>query len=142
MMTFREQLLHVADLYCHAVGRSRSRVSTIVLGRGSKLDDLASGGDVTTRIYEQALLWFSDNWPDEAVWPVGVSRPLARAQAPGEGAASALPAAGGGTAGGGGNVDLDHDGETAANRRAPHVNSPIKPSHELTDGAAAGKDAA
>ncbi|WP_407936786.1 helix-turn-helix domain-containing protein [Jiella pelagia] len=37
--------------------------------------------------------------------------------------------------------DLSHDGDNAADRRAPHVNSPSEQSHTLTVAPAAGEDA-
>lgn len=75
MLTFREQLIVVADRYALAAQVGRKRVSTIVLNRGSKLDDIANGGDLNTGTFERAMRWFSDNWPVEAEWPAGVPRP-------------------------------------------------------------------
>jgi hypothetical protein len=75
VMNMREQILAVSDRYGSASGIGRKRVSTIVLGRGSKLDDIAIGGDLLTAIFERAMQWFSDNWPDAAEWPDGVPRP-------------------------------------------------------------------
>ncbi|OJU12783.1 MAG: hypothetical protein BGN85_08970 [Alphaproteobacteria bacterium 64-11] len=74
-MTMREQLLHLTDSFGRARGLSRSRVSQLVLNRGSKLDDVASGGDVTTHIFERAMQWLSDNWPAGAAWPDSIPRP-------------------------------------------------------------------
>jgi hypothetical protein len=75
-MTMREQIVLVADHYATLMGIGRKRVSTIVLSRGSKLDDIAQGGDLTTQIYERAMLFFSRNWPADAEWPEGVDRPV------------------------------------------------------------------
>ncbi|WP_245515051.1 hypothetical protein [Jiella endophytica] len=125
MMTLREQLIHVADRYCQAVGLSRARVSTIVLGRGSKLDDLARGGDVTTRIFEQAVSWFSANWPDGTDWPNGIARPAPQPQASAgvvgrdEAGAGSLPAKSDASELKGG-ADNDHGGENAADRLTAH----------------------
>jgi hypothetical protein len=74
-MNLREKILLVSDIYCAANGRGRKRVSTLALSRGSKLDDIASGADLTTRSYEAAMLWFSNNWPDGVEWPAAVHRP-------------------------------------------------------------------
>lgn len=78
-MTYRAQLLLVADRYAALRGISRKRVSTIVLNRGSKLDDIAGGGDLLTGIYERAMAWFSAHWPEDAAWPDDVPRPIAKA---------------------------------------------------------------
>jgi len=75
-MNLRDQLLTVADAYAAARKIGRKRVSTIVLNRGAKLDQIASGGaDINTGTFERAMVWFSTNWPNEAKWPEGVSRP-------------------------------------------------------------------
>ncbi len=75
-MMMREQIILVADTFGAASGIGRKRVSTIVLNRGSKLDDIAAGGDLMTGVFERALLWFSENWPDDATWPSEVPRPV------------------------------------------------------------------
>ncbi len=74
-MMLREQIIVVADRYAEAAGIGRKRVSTIVLNRGSKLDDIAEGGDLTTGTFEKAMEWFSKNWPAEVDWPADVPRP-------------------------------------------------------------------
>ena len=74
-MTLREQLLCVSERYSDTAGRARSRVSTIVLGSGRRLDAIAEGGDLATGTFERAMQWFSDNWPADAVWPTDVPRP-------------------------------------------------------------------
>jgi hypothetical protein len=78
-----EQLLAVARAYCAARELSLSRVSTIVFNDGKKLDAIAlRGADLGTGKYEQAMLWFSVNWPVDAEWPFLVTRPpLAAADA-------------------------------------------------------------
>lgn len=74
--TLIDRLSSVAIAYCTARGLSTARVSTLVFNDGSKLGDLMSGAaDVTTRRYERALHWFSDNWPEDAAWPRDVARP-------------------------------------------------------------------
>lgn len=70
-----QSLIETADAYCGAASLSRSRVSTIVFNDGKALDRIASGGDLTTRSYERAMLWFASNWPEGLDWPQGVERP-------------------------------------------------------------------
>jgi hypothetical protein len=74
-MNLREQLLLTSARYGEASKIGRKRVSTLVLNRGSKLDDIAEGGDLATGTFERAMQWFSDNWPADAVWPADVPRP-------------------------------------------------------------------
>lgn len=78
-MTLRDQLLLTADAYCAFTGMSRSRLSTILLSGGKRLDMIRAGGDIGTARYESAMLWLSANWPDGLQWPEGVPRPVADA---------------------------------------------------------------
>lgn len=76
MRNLRTQLVIVSDIFGNARGIGRKRVSTIVLGQGSKLDAVATGSaDVTTKTWERAMQYYSDNWPKNAVWPVSIARP-------------------------------------------------------------------
>ncbi|WP_234896401.1 hypothetical protein [Sinorhizobium meliloti] len=77
-MNLRQQIITVADTFAEARGIGRKRVSTLVLNRGSKLDDIATGGDLATGTFERAMLWLSENWPEGAEWPSGVPRPILR----------------------------------------------------------------
>jgi hypothetical protein len=74
-MTLTDRLLLVTDTYCAAIGRSRSRISTIVFGGGDRIDGIAQGKDLNTRSYEKAMTWFAANWPEGVDWPEGVERP-------------------------------------------------------------------
>ena len=73
--------MRLADSYCEHTQRSRSRVATIIFNDGKKLDLIAGGADLTTRSFENAVLWFSANWPADLAWPEGVERPRAAAAA-------------------------------------------------------------
>ncbi len=74
--TLRDQLLEVADRYAVAKKVSRARVSTLILNQGMKLDQIAQGHDLMTGKFEDAMLWLSRNWPNNADWPAGIARPL------------------------------------------------------------------
>ena len=74
-MKLREQILIIADLFAEAKGIGRKRVSTIVLNRGSKLDDIEGGADLGTETFEKAMHWFSANWPETLAWPEEILRP-------------------------------------------------------------------
>lgn len=74
-MPFTDQLIAVANAYSEATGTSLSTLSTRLFNGGSRLAAIASGGDLNTRNFENAMRWFSENWPDDAAWPAGVGRP-------------------------------------------------------------------
>lgn len=81
MASMIEKLLAVADAYAEAKRLSESRLSTIVLNDGKALGRLRSGKDANTRTVENALRWFAQHWPDDAIWPAFVPRPVVEAPA-------------------------------------------------------------
>lgn len=69
-------LLAVSTAYCEATGLSEARVSTLVLNGGHRLKDIREGnGGIGVGTLDRSLQWFSDRWPDNAVWPSTVARP-------------------------------------------------------------------
>lgn len=74
-MRLRDQLLTVSEAYAQAVGRSEARISTIVYGSGNAISRLRAGADMGSERLHNGLQWFTDNWPAETPWPVGVPRP-------------------------------------------------------------------
>lgn len=80
-MTAIEHLLAVATEYGRAEDVDASVVSWRAFGDSKKLPAIRDGkADVHTRRYERVMRWFSENWPQGAVWPKGVKRPEARRQ--------------------------------------------------------------
>lgn len=86
MMTLRDKLLHVANLYAMAIktrgrdGRvTLSGISTRIFGDGKTFARIEAGGDLTTGNFERAMRWFSENWPEGAEWPKHINRPKAEA---------------------------------------------------------------
>ena len=76
MLAFTDQLLAVANAYRAAKGSSLAAVSARVFDDGKRLPLVANGeGSVTLKRAEQALRWFSENWPADAEWPSDVPRP-------------------------------------------------------------------
>lgn len=75
MTMLTSDLIRIADAYCEATSRSRSRVATLIFNDGKKLDLVAQGSDLNTRSFEKAMAWFSENWPEGIAWPAGVERP-------------------------------------------------------------------
>lgn len=74
-MTLLDSLLAVARAFCEARKLSVARTSTLVFADGKVLSRLEGGCDLTTRRLENAMQWFSDNWPSGAEWPPAVARP-------------------------------------------------------------------
>lgn len=93
-MTLPEEIVHLADMFCSATGLSRTRVSTLAMNGGHRVDRLAEGGDVQSRTYRKALEWFSVNWPADVAWPKEIHRPVpSDAADPSAGAELVVPAA-------------------------------------------------
>lgn len=74
-MPFTDQLITVATAYSEATGASLSTLSTKLFNGGGRLQAIAAGGDLNTRNFENAMRWFSENWPEGLPWPAGVGRP-------------------------------------------------------------------
>lgn len=76
-----QHLLTVAEAYRDALGIEDKTVSSRVFDDSKKLTALRSGSDLTVSRFNDALRWFSANWPDDAEWPPSVSRPVTEAAA-------------------------------------------------------------
>jgi hypothetical protein len=72
-------LLCVADAYKRATGLEDVTLSHRVFRDSKKLAALRAGSDITTTRFNDAFVWFSDNWPANAEWPESVARPLREA---------------------------------------------------------------
>jgi hypothetical protein len=71
-----DSLVLLARTFCESRSLSLARVSTLVFNDGAKLSALEAGEcDIGTKRLGKAVLWFSANWPDGAVWPENVARP-------------------------------------------------------------------
>ena len=68
-------LLALADVYRQATGTEDRTVSSRVFSDGKKLSALRSGADITVSRFNDAVQWFSDNWPVQTDWPKGIYRP-------------------------------------------------------------------
>lgn len=69
-------LLKVARAYSEATGRSLARIGTVIHNQGAFFKKLEEGGTCTMETFDKAMRWFSENWPSDASWPVGIARPL------------------------------------------------------------------
>lgn len=74
-MPLTDQLIAVVNAYSGHTGISVSTLSTRLFNGGGRLAAIASGGDLNTRNFENAMGWFSEHWPAELSWPEGVGRP-------------------------------------------------------------------
>lgn len=69
-------LLAVADAYKAALSIEDTTVSARVFGDSKKLAALRNGADITVGRFNSALQWFASNWPQNAIWPADVHRPI------------------------------------------------------------------
>ena len=74
-MNIRQHLVTLIDAFAAARGVSGSRVTTLAMGSGNVYRTLTEGGNITLDRVENAIQWFSDNWPEGTDWPEGLSRP-------------------------------------------------------------------
>jgi hypothetical protein len=70
-----DRLLTIARVYGEAEGIKPTTVSSRVFADSKKLGAIMAGGDINVGRYERAMQWFSDNWPENAVWPSDIPRP-------------------------------------------------------------------
>lgn len=75
MMIRLEHLLTTVEAYRAATGLAEATISTRVLKDGKRLAALRAGRDIGILRLEEAMRWFSDHWPADAVWPSDVPRP-------------------------------------------------------------------
>lgn len=68
-------LLALVDVYRAATGTEDRTVSSRVFSDGKKLSALRGGADITVSRFNDAVQWFSHNWPEKAVWPENIIRP-------------------------------------------------------------------
>ncbi|WP_244564372.1 hypothetical protein [Rhizobium sp. RU36D] len=69
-------LLLISEAYGRACGVEEKTVSGRVFGDSKKLAALRGGADLTTARFNDAIRWFSLNWPENATWPEGgIDRP-------------------------------------------------------------------
>lgn len=76
-----DHLITLADLYRKATKVEDKTLSSRVFQDSKKLGAIRAGSEITVGRYNNALEWFSANWPDGAVWPRDVPRPVAGAVA-------------------------------------------------------------
>lgn len=75
----RTNLNSCAEAYAAARGFELSTVGRLAANDGSFFSRISSGRSFTARKYDEIIVWFSENWPSDAVWPSNVPRPTASA---------------------------------------------------------------
>lgn len=73
----RSNLIACASAFAAARSLSLSTVGRLVAKDGRFFDRLDDGSTFTARKYDEVIRWFSDSWPEGAVWPPSVERPAA-----------------------------------------------------------------
>lgn len=72
----RQHLRACAEAYSRAKGLTIPTLGRLAAGDWRFFDRLHDDEKTfTARKYDEVIGWFSDNWPDDASWPVGVPRP-------------------------------------------------------------------
>lgn len=72
-------LMTLIDAYGVATGIADKTLSFRVFKDSKKIAALRDGADITTNRLDEAVAWFSENWPEDAAWPKGVVRPARQA---------------------------------------------------------------
>ena len=75
-----QHLMMTARVFGIAENISLRTVSWRALGDSKKLNAILDGSDICVGRFAKTMRWFSDNWPENAIWPEGIERPAARAE--------------------------------------------------------------
>lgn len=76
MSPYLSDLKIVAEAYAAAAGVELSTVSYRVFSDTKRLRRVFDGqADLKSGSIWAAMIWFSKNWPEGSVWPLGISRP-------------------------------------------------------------------
>lgn len=75
LMNTRQHLIAIIERFAEIKGLSPSRVTTLALNSGHIYRRLVDGSDITVGRLEDAVQWFSNNWPSDTAWPEGLRRP-------------------------------------------------------------------
>lgn len=73
-MTPTEQLLALSQSYCALRGISERTASGRIFKDSRTILRVKEGGSLTLKNFEKAVLWFSENWPDNSDWPDFIER--------------------------------------------------------------------
>ena len=71
----RSNLVLLTERFADATGLKASTVLARAANDARFLDRTAGGKTFTIRVYDNALVWFADNWPPNANWPDAIPKP-------------------------------------------------------------------
>lgn len=75
-----KQFLSLVDRFAEATGIADVTLSSRVFADSKKIAALRGSGDITLGRVNAAVQWFSDHWPENAVWPDDIARPAQTTQ--------------------------------------------------------------
>jgi hypothetical protein len=74
-MDYRASLVLLVETYARATSRSEARIANLA-GRDSRFfERMRAGKTCSVDTLHHVLGWFSQNWPSDVAWPVGITRP-------------------------------------------------------------------
>lgn len=71
-----KNIVTLSRIYADAHGISLKTVSSRVFSDQKKIAAIENGKDITIGRFNDALLWFSEKWPEGVDWPQGIPRPV------------------------------------------------------------------
>jgi hypothetical protein len=74
--TLRAHLLSLNQAFAAASGRAESTVAQVAAGDWRFFAHLRAGKGFRVGTYDRVVIWFSENWPEGAIWPEGIERPV------------------------------------------------------------------
>lgn len=77
-MTPTQQLLALSERYCLLRGISERTASGRIFKDSRTILRVKGGGSLTLKNFEKAVLWFSENWPENIDWPGFIERSRAQ----------------------------------------------------------------
>lgn len=75
-MIYVSSFLTLVEIYCLRTGVAEATLSSRLFNDGKRIMQIRSGADIGVRRLGRAMIWFSINWPAEAVWPSDIVRPV------------------------------------------------------------------
>jgi hypothetical protein len=70
-----DDLITLAETLSKFIDRSEATISNKCAGHARLFSRLRQGQGCGVDTYKNALLFFSDNWPEDLAWPKGINRP-------------------------------------------------------------------
>lgn len=68
-------IIQLMRTYAAATGKKLSTVGRLCSGDSRLIKRLDNHGSLSQRVFHNILLWFSNRWPADLLWPANISRP-------------------------------------------------------------------